>query len=124
MKKFAFGTIMLFALLLSMSTVLSSCGKVKESIAKITVIDGTTGDPVVGSLVYLRAVSTNGNTAYMFTPISAQTDAKGVATFNLSEYYEAGQAGLMVLTIDVDAQTDVGIIKIVEQEVNEKTVEL
>lgn len=124
MKKFVFATIMLFALLLSMSTVLSSCGKVKESIAKVTVIDGTTGDPVVGALVYLRAVSTNGNTAYRFTPFSAQTDAKGVATFNLSEYYEAGQAGLMLLTIDVDAQQDVGIIKIVEQETTEKTVEL
>lgn len=124
MKKFAFGTIMLFALLLSMSTVLSSCGKVKESIAKITVIDGTTGNPMVGSIVYLRAVSTTGATEYRFDPIEAQTDAKGVATFNLSEYYEAGQAGLMVLTIDVDAQTDVGIIKIVEQETTEKTVEL
>lgn len=124
MKKFAFGTIMLFALLMSMSTVLSSCGKVKESIAKVTVIDGTTGDPVVGSIVYLRAVSTNGTTDYRFDPLEAQTDAKGVATFNLSEYYEAGQAGLMVLTIDVDNQTDVGIIKIVEQETTEKTVEL
>ncbi len=126
MKKITLGTLMIFAMFIAIAPSLTSCGKVKDSLAKVTVVDKATGQPMNGVTVTLRPVSSDpaSTSTFRFESIEAQTDAKGVATFNLSEYYEAGQAGLMVLTIDAAGQTDVGIIKIEEQETNEKTVEL
>ncbi len=117
---------MIFAMFIAIAPALTSCGKVKDSLAKVTVVDKATGQPMNGVTVTLRPVSSDpmSTAEFRFESIEAQTDAKGVATFNLSEYYEAGQAGLMVLTIDAAGQTDVGIIKVEEQVTNEKTVEL
>jgi hypothetical protein len=126
MKKITLGTLMILAMLFVIAPATTSCGKVKDSLAKVTVVDKVTGQPMNGVTVTLRPISseTPPRTDFIFTSVEAQTDAKGVATFNMSEYYEAGQAGLMVLTIDAAGQTDVGIIKIEEQVTNEKTVEI
>lgn len=128
MKKFALKSLFVMSLFLGLAVSLGSCGKVKDSIARVTVINETTGQPMNGVTVILRPESTNGQTNFKWEEVTATTDAKGVATFNFNEDYEAGQAGLFVLTIDVetgsDYHTSVGIIKVEEQTTNEKTVEV
>lgn len=129
MKKFALKSLFVMSLFLGLAVSLGSCGKVKDSIARVTVINETTGQPMNGVTVILRPESTTGgNPTFRWDEVTAVTDAKGVATFNFNEDYEAGQAGLFVLTIDVESGTDyntsVGIIKVEEQTTNEKTVEI
>ena len=128
MKQFAFKSLFVMSLFLGVAIMLGSCGKIKDSTARITIIDKTTGDPMNGVTVRLRPESTTGATNFKFESFEATTDAKGVATFNFNEEFEAGQAGLFVLTIDVLAggidYSSVGIIKVEEQMVNEKTVEV
>ena len=112
-------------LLLGMAVSMSSCYKVKDSVAKVTVLDAN-GNPVANAEVVLRPEASDPleTRTFKWTDVTATTDAAGVATFNFNEDFEAGMAGLLVLTIDVPPYTSVGIIKVEEQVTNEKTVEL
>lgn len=123
-RLFTLKTLFTFLLVGSMAA-LTSCGKTKDSIAKITVLDSA-GNPVANTTVLLKPESSDPNETreFMWESVEATTDAKGVATFNFTEDFKAGSAGLLVLTIDVPPYESVGIIKVVEEEVNEKTVEL
>jgi len=119
----------LIAALIMAVGLLSSCGKVKDSIAKITVIDSATGNPIVGATVRLVPESSLLNPPDYDFPDGfpeKNTDDAGVATFDFTERFKEGQAGLMVLTIEVEVNgteyEDVAIIKIEEEKTNEKTV--
>ena len=130
MKTFAKSGLFALFLLIGIGLLSSSCGRIKDSTAKITVIDSTTGLPVTNATVKVRPESSYATPPadFQWEEREAQTDASGVATFNFNEDYEAGQAGLLVLTIDVTVggtdYTSVGIIKVEEQQTNEKTVEV
>jgi len=129
MKVLRFAPVLILALMLGSVLSLNSCGKLEASVAKVTVIDKTTGLPMAGVTVVLRPESTvTPAPPFKWDKVEAKTDAKGVATFDFSGDYENGQAGLFVLTIDVESNvnyyTSVGIIKVEEQMINEKTVEI
>jgi hypothetical protein len=103
----------------------SSCNKEKDTIAIITVVD-TGGHPVDSAYVKLFA-----NLAYPVGDPSrlmreGLTDAHGVVEFDYTDQYKQGQAGFAVLDIVSfkDSAVGEGIIKILEEETNEETIEL
>ena len=120
---------LLVAAMLVGVALLSSCGKVEDSIARITVVNSATNQPIEGAVVRLVPESSLSNPPdYDFPDGFPEdvTNSDGVAEFDFTERFQEGQAGLMVLTIEVvDGSTeyeDVAIIKIEEEQVNEKTV--
>ncbi len=105
--------------------VASSCNKEKDTIAIITVVD-TGGHPVDSAYVKLFA-----NLAYPVGDPSrllreGLTDASGVVEFDYTDQYKQGQAGFAVLDIVSfkDSAVGEGIIKILEEEENNETIEL
>ena len=112
-------------LLLLAVVVLSGCNKEKDTIARITIVKEN-GQPVTEAYVKLYA-----NPAFPLgdaTRLTQEklTDSRGMAEFDYSGFYEQGQAGFAVLDIVSfkDSMVGEGIIKILEEEVNEETVTL
>lgn len=105
--------------------VISSCNKIEETIATITVVNQF-GSPVQGAEVRLFAVGSVdndfiGEIRFDTTQVS---NGAGKVSFNFSEYYKRGQAGFAVLDIFATkgALEGRGIIKIEEEETNEAVV--
>lgn len=129
MRKLSFTKYLSFAFVVMSLALITSCGKVEDSIAKVTVTDATTGAAIPNATVLLTPDNTilPPPNAFLFDSLVATTDAKGIATFNLNEYYKEGTAGLMVLDINVDfggvRKDGLGIIKIEEETLSEESVQ-
>ncbi len=103
----------------------TSCNKEKDTIARIKVVD-VDGYPVAGAYVKLWA-----NLAYPDGDASrlrreGSTDNSGMVEFDYTQQYKQGQAGFAVLDIVSfkDSAVGEGIIKILEEEMNDETVTL
>lgn len=117
----------LVLIVLMAGLIVSSCNKVEETIATITIVNSF-GTPVQGAEVRLFAVGSVDNDfigEIRFDTIQV-TNGAGKVSWNFSEYYKRGQAGFAVLDIFATkgALEGRGIIKIEEEETNEATVEL
>ena len=115
-QKFGFVLMMFVAI----SIVFSSCYKKKDTIAVVTVVDGTEA-PVAGAEVVLTYVNPDfPDDQREDLEQTATTDGSGKASFNYNELYKSGQAGVFVLDIIVNGAT-VGIIKVEEETTTEET---
>lgn len=110
----------LFALMANFT--FQSCGKPKDTVAIVTVVD-VNGAPVAGALVHLIGYDSMGNEGGRID-VEATTDASGKATFNFNDLYKRGSAGFAVLEIEASkaAMLGDGIIKVEEEKTNEATV--
>lgn len=111
----------LFVGLIALMTMTSSCYKEKATTAVVTVLN-VANAPVPGAsvkLYYKHATDSLG--VALRLDKAGTTDASGKVTFDYSEEFKSGQAGLSVLDIEVDG-TILGIIKIEEEKQNEETV--
>lgn len=117
-QKFGFVMMMFVAV----SVVFSSCYKKKDTIAVITVVDGSEA-PVAGAEVTLDwyVADSLGSEPREDLIQTATTDGSGKASFNYNELYKSGQAGVFVLDVIVNGET-VGIIKVEEETTSEETV--
>jgi hypothetical protein len=102
----------------------SGCKKKKKTIALITVRNSA-NQPVDSVMVRLYGQSTtNPPSGPVVRVDTAYTNADGVATFDYTEVFQLGQAGLFVL--DIEARkgplSGAGIIKIVEETTSEERV--
>jgi len=114
--------LILGSLALITTTLLTSCYREKDSIARITVIDNSSG-PVDNAMVRLYPTPVSGGAIVVDDTL--YTDASGEALFNYSEIFKPGQTGLLVLDIEVrgpNGEYGEGIIKVREEETNEATV--
>jgi len=109
---------------LSFGVVLSSCFKVEPTVASITVVNEQ-NVPVPGAEVRLFNLGNppGGDPKFDTTQF---TNGSGVASFDFSECYEAGQSGFAVLNVDVSKGTLMGngIINIEEQTTTSETIEV
>lgn len=117
-QKFGFVLMMFVAV----AVVFSSCYKKKDTIAVITVVDGSEA-PVAGAEVTLDwyVADSLGSEPREDLIQTATTDGSGKASFNYNELYKSGQAGVFVLDVIVNGET-VGIIKVEEETTSEETV--
>ena len=115
-----FGFVML--MFVAVSVVFSSCYKKKDTIAVVTVVDGTDA-PVAGAEVILTWVNDTLPPEVQRENLeqTATTDGSGKASFNYNELYKSGQAGVFVLDVIVNGE-NVGIIKVEEETTSEETV--
>lgn len=101
-----------------------SCRKEGETIAKIQVLD-TAGAPVGGVMVRLYPDPTIDEHGAIIIDDTMYTDGLGYVTFDYSENYNLGQAGVFVLNIEAnsgDTAFGEGIIKIEQEVTSEETV--
>lgn len=101
-----------------------SCRKEGETVAKVTVVD-TSGAPFTGAMVRLYPSPTIDEHGAIIIDDTMFTEIDGIATFDFSENYNLGQAGVFVLDIEVrsgDTLYGEGIIKIEQEETSEETV--
>lgn len=115
-----FGLVMM--LFVAVSVVFSSCYKKKDTIAVVTVVDGSDA-PVAGAEVILDWYEADslGSEPREDLMQTATTDGSGKASFNYNELYKSGQAGVFVLDVIVNG-VNVGIIKVEEETTTEETV--
>lgn len=102
----------------------SSCRKKGETVAKVMVVD-TAGDPFAGAMVRLYPSPTIDEHGAIVIDDTMWTDGTGYATFDFSENYNLGQAGVFVLDIEVrsgDTLYGEGIIKVEQEETSEEKV--
>jgi len=91
---------LLSSVLIFSSVLLLSCKKTKDTTATITVID-TNGLPVGGAFVELEGQSSP-DAVKVANPALRKvsfTPANGVVSFNYTEIYKAGQAGVAVINV-------------------------
>jgi len=102
-----------------------SCNKEKDTIAVITIVDSL-NVPVVGAYVKLKGTPTFPTGDPTRLDQEMNTDIYGQARFDYSSIYHQGQAGFAVMDIISfkDGMVGEGIIKIVEEETNEETIQL
>jgi len=101
-----------------------SCRKEGDTVAKVLVID-TSGAPVAGAMVRLYPEPTIGEHGAIIVDDTMYTDGLGYATFNYSDNYNLGQAGVFVLNIEVNSGDSIygtGIIKVEQEETSQETV--
>ncbi len=112
-------TLALFAILLIAGT-FSSCYKKKDTVAVIHVADAS-GANVYNAQVILYGSGSQGEVVLRDT---AFTNASGEAQFNFNDVYQAGQAGVAVLDIEVTKGSAFakGIIKIEQEETTREKV--
>lgn len=101
----------------------TSCNPEEDTVVIITVVDEN-NVPQDGALVKLYADPNSPNGDPTRLNKQATTDLAGQAVFDYTEFYKQGQSGFAVLDILATKDTLVGedIIKILEEEVNEKKV--
>lgn len=102
----------------------SSCRKESPTIAKIRVVD-TSGAVFPDAMVRLYPVPSTTSHGAILIDDTMYTDADGYTIFDYTDHFNLGQAGFAVLDIEVrsgDSLYGQGIIKIIEEEVNEETV--
>ena len=101
----------------------SSCNPEEDTIAIITVVDQD-DIPIEGASVRLFANPNFPTGDPTRLNMEGVTDALGQATFDYTDFYKKGQSGFAVLDIAAvkDTLTAEDIIKILEEEVNEKKV--
>ena len=113
----------LFIGLITIMAGMSSCYKEKSTTAVVTVLD-VANAPVPGASVKLYyKYATDSLGVDLRLDKTKTTDASGKATFDYTDEFKSGQAGLSVLDIEVDGDI-LGIIKIEEEVQNEETVNL
>jgi len=113
----------LFVGLVILMTSISSCYKEKSTTAVVTVLD-VANAPVPGAAVKLYyKYATDSLGVDLRLDKTGTTDASGKVTFDYTDEFKSGQAGLSVLDIEVDGNI-LGIIKIEEQKQNEETVNI
>lgn len=101
---------------------LVSCGKPKDTVATVTVLDA--GNlPVAGATVKVVGYDSFGNNPGVIDR-ETTTDANGKAIFNFNDLYKRGSAGFAVLEIEAEkgAMMGDGIIKVEEEKNNEQTI--
>lgn len=127
MKAIRLNTVGAAFFLIAITMVAFGCRERGDTYAKITVLD-TANQPVHNAMVVLRGEPTcqNCEQNVIIRNDTQYTDVTGVATFNYTEEYQLGQAGFTVLNIIArkDSMIGEGIIKIVEEETSEETVQL
>lgn len=108
---------------------LSGCYEVEETIVNIRVVrmEGEEEVPMDDCLVQIYYSGTTGQLQFNGpdpSDIMGRTTQEGFATFNFSEYYVAGQAGLAVLDVEAcrGRYYGTGLIKINEMQTNETTI--
>jgi len=103
----------------------TSCNPEEDTIVIITVVDEDNA-PQDGALVKLFADPNIPLDNPTRLNKEATTDLSGQAVFDYTEFYKQGQSGFAVLDILATKDTLVGedIIKVLEEEVNEKIVVL
>jgi len=108
----------------------TSCRKKKETIANIYVLDEFS-NPVKDATVVLFGTSTgspfgtpDGTQGLNTVRDTVLTNGSGLAVFNLSKLYQAGQAGVAILDIKAFklSKSGDGLIKIEPETTNEETV--
>ena len=100
------------------------CRKEAPTVAKILVLD-TSGAPFAGAMVRLYPSPTVDDHGAIALDDTAYTEIDGIATFDFSENYNLGQAGVFVLDIEVrsgDTLYGSGIIKVEQEETSEESV--
>ena len=104
-------------------SVLVSCRKKEETIAKIYVRDAS-NNPIAGATVVVYGQSTTNQPSSVVLYDTTTTNSAGEAIFNFDEVYQLGQAGVAVLNIDVAGAGMVGqgIIKVEQETTSEETV--
>ena len=112
---------------------ISSCYKVSNTTATITVTDKN-GNNVPGAMVHVfpspSQPSDPPSELNEDLDETKTTDNKGQVFFDYTEYYKDGQVGLFVLDIEVNYQgpdsmiTVLSVIKVEEQKDNQKLIEL
>ena len=98
---------------------LASCYKKKDTVVIVHVLDATNFEAIVGASVQL--VYLNGNPDSTRIDISQTTDPQGTAIFNFNEYYQAGQAGFVVLDVLVNGTLEL-VLQIEEEKTTEETI--
>jgi len=101
-----------------------SCRKEGDTVAKIKVVD-TAGNEFPNAMVRLYPSPTIDEHGAIAVDDTAWTDGTGYATFDFSDHYNLGQAGVFVLDIEVrsgDSLAGFGIIDIEQEVTSEETV--
>lgn len=85
-----------------LSAMMSSCYKVKDTTVEVFV-QNETGSPVPGASVRLFGESTlhNDDVGEIIHDRTEYTDADGRAFFDYTDFFEAGQAGFAVLSVEI-----------------------
>ena len=108
-----------------------SCKKTKDTTAKVKVVSES-GLPIAGASIRLFGEGTidpdpNQTVGDILLDKTKQTDSKGEAFFDYTEYYKSGQSGFAILNVEIEKifpdsiSTLEGIIKIEEETENTKT---
>ena len=121
--KSLFKRLLKVALFLVFFMFIISCGREKPTLAKIKVID--TNNQIVSNARVILCPCPDPVLSQVIPNDTLTTDSDGLATFNYTDEHNLGTAGFRVLDIWVNAGDTLfgyGIIKVVEQEVNEATV--
>lgn len=107
----------------------SSCEKPADTIGKVIVVKASDGISRVSNAKVTLSATTD--PSYPNEPLEglekeSTTNSSGEASFNYNEFFKRGQAGLFVLDvlIESDGYTAEGVIKIVEEETTEATIEI
>jgi hypothetical protein len=104
----------------------AGCNKKEDTIAKIFVYDQDS-NPVSGAAVSLYP-SSSGCVGCVVNeewyPKESTTNSAGEASFNFNDVYQEGQAGVVVIDIDVSAGgfTGQGVIKVEQETTTEEIV--
>ncbi|MEO9533626.1 MAG: hypothetical protein ABJG68_01400 [Crocinitomicaceae bacterium] len=117
------GVVAMIVAFIGLST-FSSCRKEQSTVAKIRVVD-TSGTVFNEAMVRLYPTPSVQDHGAIIIDDTMWTDADGYAIFDYTDMFNLGQAGFTVLDIEVrsgDTLYGEGIIKIVEEEINEETV--
>jgi len=112
---------------------ISSCYKVSNTTATITVTDQN-GKKVPGAVVHVfpNASEPSDTTSTINEDLdeTKTTDNAGQVFFDYTEYYKSGQVGLFVLDVEVNYDgpdstiTVLSVLKVEEQKDNQKQIEL
>lgn len=116
------GLLVMTGLFLIMGIV--SCKKEAPTVAIVDVID-TSGAPVPGAMVRLYPSPTIDEHGAIVVDDTMRTNAAGRATFDFSDHFNLGQAGVFILDIEVNSGDSIfgtGILKVVEEKTTSESV--
>lgn len=112
----------LVIIVLAIGLLLSSCFKVEPTVASVTVVNEQ-GVPVPGAEVWLYNFGGGESQGDPKFDTIQFTNGSGIASFDFSECYEAGQSGFAVLNVEITKGSlyGNGIINIEEQNTTTET---